>query len=152
MAETQVRLDLAAQLYSVHPGHHDIADYDVDKVFRENPYRLFTVSCRENRIEIPVSRFDDIIAETLRNLAANGKGIEINTSGLRQGFGDCFPSLKYVKMYRDLGGEIITVGSDSHTVGDIAANSADGIAIAAAAGFTRLACFKQRKPYFIDIE
>ena len=98
-----------------------------------------------------ISRFDDMIGEAFRNLAQNGKGIEINTSGLRQGFGDCFPNLKYVKMYRDLGGEIITIGSDSHTVEDIAANAADGAELARAAGFRRLAYFRKRKPYFIDI-
>ncbi len=103
-------------------------------------------------IEADISRYDDIIAETFRNLAHNGKGIEINTSGLRQGFGDCFPSLKYVKMFRDMGGEIISFGSDSHTVEDIGANIADGMRIARAAGFTRGAYFKKRSPYFIDIE
>ena len=103
-------------------------------------------------IEADISRYDDIIEETFRNLAYNGKGIEINTSGLRQGFGDCFPNLKYARMYRNLGGEIITVGSDSHTVEDIAANTTEGIEIARAAGFTRLAYFKKRQPYFIDIE
>ena len=98
-----------------------------------------------------ISRFDDMIGETFRNLAQNGKGIEINTSGLRQGFGDCFPNLKYVKLFRDLGGEIITIGSDSHTVEDIAANAADGAELARAAGFRRLAYFRKRKPYSTDI-
>lgn len=103
-------------------------------------------------IEADISRYDDIIAETFRNLAQNGRGIEINTSGLRQGFGDCFPNLKYVKLFRDMGGEIVTIGSDSHTANDIAANAADGINLAAAAGFKRLAYFRKRKPYFIDIK
>ena len=106
---------------------------------------------QRNGIEADISRYDDIIAETFRNLAQNGKGIEINTSGLRQGFGDCFPNLKYVKLFRDMGGEIITIGSDSHTVEDIAANSAGGTGIARAAGFTRAAYFRKRKPYFTDI-
>lgn len=103
-------------------------------------------------LELDISRFDELIAEIFRELAQKGKGIEINTSGIRQGYGDCFPDLKYVKMFRDMGGEIVTVGSDSHTVEDIAANAADGIAIAKAAGFTRLAYFKERKPYFIEID
>ena len=107
---------------------------------------------QRNGINADISRYDDIIAETFRNLAQKGNGIEINTSGLRQGFGDCFPDLKYVKLFRDMGGEVITVGSDSHTVGDIAAGSAEGIKLAAAAGFGRLAYFKGRKPHFIDIE
>lgn len=102
-------------------------------------------------IDLDISRYDDIITDIFRVLARSGKGLEINTSGIRQGFGDCFPSLKYVKLFRDMGGEIVTIGSDSHTVEDIAANSADGIEIARAAGFTRAAYFKKRKPYFIDI-
>jgi histidinol-phosphatase (PHP family) len=51
-----------------------------------------------------------------------------------------------------MGGEIISFGSDSHTVEDIGANIADGMRIARAAGFKRGAYFKKRKPYFIDIE
>ncbi|WP_303836856.1 histidinol-phosphatase HisJ family protein [Ruminococcus flavefaciens] len=103
-------------------------------------------------IEADISRYDDIIAETFRSLAQNGKGIEINSSGLRQGFGDSFPNLKYVKLFRDMGGEILTFGSDSHTVEDIGADIADAMKTARAAGFTRGAYFKKRKPYFIDIE
>lgn len=99
-----------------------------------------------------ISRFDDIIAESFRVLAQSGKGIEINTSGLRQGFGATFPDLKYVKMFRELGGEIITVGSDSHTVQDIGANVGDAAAIAEAAGFRYLTYFKERRPVFLGID
>ena len=98
-----------------------------------------------------ISRFDDIIAESFRLLAHSGKGIEINTSGLRQGFGDTFPGLKYVRLFRDLGGEVISIGSDSHTAEDIGADVDKGAQIAAAAGFTRLCYFKERKPQFISI-
>lgn len=104
-----------------------------------------------NGINPDISRFDEIIAESFRILAQNGKGIEINTSGIRQGFGDVFPSLKYVKLFRDMGGEILSIGSDSHYVDDIGKNVADGVETAKAAGFTRLCYFKKRKPYFINI-
>lgn len=107
---------------------------------------------QRNGIEADISRFDDIIEESFRMLIQNGKGIEINTSGFRQGFGSAFPDLKYVKMYRELGGEILTIGSDSHTVEDIGANVAEGAEIASAAGFRHLAYFKDRKPYFVKID
>ena len=99
-----------------------------------------------------ISRFDDIIAESFRTLAHSGRGIEINTSGIRQGFGASFPDLKYVKMFRELGGEIITIGSDSHTPEDIGANVADGAEIAKVAGFRYLTYFKERKPNFLRID
>ncbi len=103
-------------------------------------------------IEADISRFDDIIADSFRTLAQNGKGIEINTSGIRQGFGATFPDLKYVKLFRELGGEILSVGSDSHTVEDIGADVKAGSEIAKAAGFTHLAYFKERKPLFVKID
>lgn len=102
-------------------------------------------------IEPDISRFDGIIADSFRTLAQNGKGIEINTSGLRQGFGETFPNLKYTKLFREMGGEIISVGSDAHTTEDIGKNVRDGIEIAKAAGFTRIAYFKKRQPQFIAI-
>lgn len=102
-------------------------------------------------IEPDISRFDDIIADSFRTLAQNAKGIEINTSGLRQGFGETFPNLRYTKLFREMGGEIISVGSDAHTAEDIGKNVRDGIEIAKAAGFTRIAYFKKRQPQFIAI-
>ncbi|MCQ2491078.1 MAG: histidinol-phosphatase HisJ family protein [Ruminococcus sp.] len=98
-----------------------------------------------------ISRFDDIIAESFRSLAHSGRGIEINTSGLRQGFGATFPDLKYVNMFRELGGEIITIGSDSHTAEDIGADVSAGAELAEAAGFRYLTYFKNRKANFVRI-
>lgn len=102
-------------------------------------------------IDIDISRFDELIAESFRALIQNGCGIEINTSGLRQNYGDTFPSIKYVKLYRELGGEILSIGSDAHTVEDIGKGIAEGAETALAAGFTHLCYFKQRKPVFIEI-
>ena len=104
-----------------------------------------------NGIDFDISVFDEIIAESFRELARHGKGIEINTSGFRQGFGDAFPCLKYVKLYKDMGGEIVSVGSDAHTPEDIGCNVKDGIQIAQQDGFTKICYFKNRQPIFIDI-
>ena len=113
-------------------------------------YCLRYMKCRNN-INPDLSRFDDVIAESFKELIHKEKGIEINTSGIRQGFGDCFPSLKYAKLFRDLGGEVISTGSDAHTVEDIGKNIPDGIKIAADAGFQRLCFFRNRRPEFINI-
>ena len=44
----------------------------------------------------------------------DGKGIEINTSSHRYGLKDSTPSRDILKLYKELGGKIITIGSDSH--------------------------------------
>lgn len=102
-------------------------------------------------IDLDIAPFDEIIADSFKSLVEKGKGIEINTSGLRQKYGDAFPSLKYVKMFRELGGEVLSVGSDAHTVDDLGSGIAEGAEIAKAAGFEYLCYFKERKPNFIKI-
>ena len=63
--------------------------------------------------------FSDIIDEVLKKIIYNGKGIEINTAGLRYGLNATNPSAEIVLRYRELGGEIITIGSDAHYSRDI---------------------------------
>lgn len=105
----------------------------------------------EQGIEVDMKSYGEIIAEIFRAVIENGKGIEINTSGLRQKYGDTFPTFEYIKMYREMGGEIITVGSDCHKTADLAKGIEEGIQLAKQAGFDRIAYFKNRKPYFLNI-
>ena len=51
-----------------------------------------------------MSPYNEIIAESFRLIAQKGKGIEINTSGLRQKYKKTFPTLEYVKLFRDSSG------------------------------------------------
>lgn len=102
-------------------------------------------------IDLDISPFDEIIADSFKVLIEKGKGIEINTSGLRQKYGDVLPSLKYVKLFRELGGEIVSVGSDAHTVADLGSGIADGAKTALEADFKYICYFKERKPNFIKI-
>ena len=64
--------------------------------------------------EYPFEKVKPLIAEILKIVIADGKGIEINTSSHRYGLKDSMPSAELLKLYRDLGGTIITIGSDSH--------------------------------------
>lgn len=105
----------------------------------------------ENGIDVDMNRYTDIIREIFTALIERGKGIEINTSGLRQKYGRTFPELGYVKLFRSLGGEIITLGSDAHKLSDIGAGLNEGAEIALEAGFRYTAVFKQRRPEFIKL-
>lgn len=91
------------------------------------------------------------IADILRIVIQNGKGIEINTSALHCPFKDTVPRLEDIKLYRQLGGEIITVGSDAHSM-DAVDNGLDvAYAYLREAGFKAVSTFKKQKPVFIDI-
>lgn len=87
----------------------------------------------------------------LRRLIERGKGIEINTSGFRQGMGEPVPAVEVLKLYRSLGGEIITFGSDAHRAEDVAADFEAARQVALAAGFRAAARYTRRKPEFYDI-
>lgn len=56
----------------------------------------------------------DLVVATLEHTIASGRGIELNTSSVRYGLSDSQPAREILELYRDLGGSIITLGSDSH--------------------------------------
>ncbi|MGN0634540.1 MAG: histidinol-phosphatase HisJ family protein [Oscillospiraceae bacterium] len=101
--------------------------------------------------QVDLKPCDEMIFETMKKLISDGKGIEINTSGLRQKYGLTFPHFEYVRMYRQLGGEILTLGSDSHCADDLGKGIAEGAELAKAAGFEYIAYFKNRRAEFIRI-
>src|SRR5699024_1416949 len=58
--------------------------------------------------------FHEIIREIFRVIIPKGKGIEVNASGYGYGLGTAMPSMDILKLYADVGGEFVTLGSDSH--------------------------------------
>ena len=65
----------------------------------------------------PFEKIRPMITEILKIVIADGKGIEVNTSSHRYGLQDLTPSRDILRLYRDLGGSILTIGSDSHKKG-----------------------------------
>lgn len=57
--------------------------------------------------------YSEICDEIMKVLVHKGKGMEINTSG-KDRVGEFLPAYDFIKRFKELGGEIITVGSDSH--------------------------------------
>ncbi len=86
----------------------------------------------------------------LRALIDRGKGIEINTAGLRRGLPASCPPACVVNWFGEMGGHILTLGSDAHRPQDIGAHLGVALEMARQAGFTRLATFKRRQPILID--
>lgn len=107
--------------------------------------------CGERGIPVDMSPYEETIREIFKTLIENGKGVEINTSGLRQKYGRAFPDFRYIKLFRDLGGEIISIGSDSHCTEDLGKGVREGAELAREAGFTRLTYFKERNPLFVKL-
>ena len=93
----------------------------------------------------------DIIEEILKQVIAHGKGIEMNMSGLKYGLGAPHPQPEIIKRYRELGGEIITVGADGHIPEHIAYDYHLADDILKSCGFKYYTEFEGRKPVFVKI-
>lgn len=87
----------------------------------------------------------------LKIILDNGKGIEINTGGIRKGLQDTHPCTWIVNRYKELGGEIITIGSDAHKKEDLVADFAKAAQVLQNCGFSYYTVFSKRKPEFIKL-
>ena len=86
---------------------HD--DYDV------LGHLTYLGKCGANPEKTPIFYRDyrEVVDEIFRILVAKGKGIECNTSGLDR-CGAFLPDREYLLRFKELGGQIVTVGSDAH--------------------------------------
>lgn len=103
-------------------------------------------------LDIDMTPHQPKIREILGTLAVNGKALEINTSGLRSEGGFLMPTVEYVKLFRELGGRYITLGSDAHVPEHMAIGMAEGIAAAKEAGFNCATIFVNREPREIRLD
>ena len=92
-----------------------------------------------------------IITEILKTVIADGKGIEVNTSNHRYGIADMTPSRDILKLYRELGGTIITIGSDSHKKEHLGAYIDWAKEELRKLGYTQFCTFEKMKPVFHDL-
>ena len=92
--------------------------------------------------------YRDIFDRILERLISMEKGIEINTAGLAKGMRDANPCIGVIRRYRELGGEIITVGSDAHEPNQIAYAFDRAADILKDCGFQYYTTFEKRSPSF----
>jgi histidinol-phosphatase (PHP family) len=102
-------------------------------------------------LTVDLSAFDEQIYAVLELCAKKDIGLEINTSALNDKFADFVPGLKYAKMFRSLGGKIITVGSDAHRAERVGLGISEAYEMIKQAGFAEIATFEKQTPVFHKI-
>jgi histidinol-phosphatase (PHP family) len=95
--------------------------------------------------------FEGEIRAVLSAAVDRGVGLEINTSGLRQVPGEAYPGLTVLRWYRQMGGEILTVGSDAHHADHLGAGLSEAVDLACAAGFGAITVFAGQRPQWLDL-
>ena len=96
--------------------------------------------------------YKEILEEILEKVIANNIGIEVNTSGFRNKVGETYPSMDILKLYKNLGGKIITIGSDSHDLDNIGNNYFTVTKMLNEIGFKYIYKYEKRKKTAIKIE
>lgn len=95
--------------------------------------------------------YADILDEILKKLIEKGIALECNTAGFRYGLGHPNPCEEILCRYHELGGELLTLGSDGHAPQD-AAHSYEKIGqLLRSCGFTHLTIFEKRRPRFFPL-
>jgi len=103
--------------------------------------------CRYDKAGIyPLEKVKDLIAEILSHVISRGKGIEVNTSCYRYKLPDLTPARDILRLYRQLGGEIITIGSDAHTIPWIGWETVQTQEELKKLGFENIYTFENMKP------
>ena len=106
----------------------------------------------DHGIPVDLSKHQEAIDGIFRALIDSGKALEVNTSGLRQKIGRALPDLPLVRRYRELGGELVTLGSDAHCAEDLGKGIEAGMDLLWEAGFRYFAVYEQHKPILLPLE
>lgn len=122
------------------------ADFDVyghlDYVVRYGPNRNHCYS---------YEKYADLIDAILRRIIEKGKGIELNMAGFKYRLGHPNPTEDILRRYKELGGEILTIGSDAHKPVQVAWEYERVPELLKSVGFDYFTVFKARKPEFIKL-
>ncbi len=107
--------------------------------------------CGKYGINVDLKIYRDVCAEIFKSLIDNGKGIEINTSSLFTDYKTTMPNKDLIMLYRELGGEVLSLGSDAHCAAKVGQGIDVGAELARECGFKYITYFKRHKPVFIRL-
>lgn len=102
--------------------------------------------CHPSPRQVPFEEHRELIDEILKTLARKDKGLEMNTSGVDR-CGGFLPTEDMVRRFREVGGKLVTIGSDAHQsrrVGQYAFEACDILKDI----FGYVCTFEDRKPIF----
>ena len=102
----------------------------------------------DKRGPYPFEKIKPWIQKVLEVVIRDQKGIEINTSSQRYGLKDSTPSKDILQLYYDLGGTILTIGSDSHKPEHLGCGIREAKAMLKEIGFQTYCTYEKMSPIF----
>ncbi len=133
-------IELVKNYYSMLKNQAKNSDYDV---LSHLTYPFRYICCRE-KIDLDYQIVIDDIKEILQIVIDRKKAIELNTSNCDNDF--FMPNEEILKMYKQMGGELITIGSDAHVAQNIDKGLIEGKELLKKCGFAKYYYYENRKP------
>ena len=115
------------------------------------PYRYLNAARKEREIAVDPAEFDVQADAVFRALIKGGIALELNATSIMRDERDCALNIRYFRRYRELGGELVTVGSDAHSPDRVGHGIAEACAILRETGFEKVVCYEERRPRFVQI-
>lgn len=112
------------------------------------PLRYFYA---KSDILIDLNNYKKQVDEILKIIALKDIALEINTAGLRQKLNRLQPETDIVRRFRELGGKLVTVGSDAHYANDLGKGIPEAYQCVLDAGFDAITLFQDRNPVQMSI-
>ena len=128
----------------------EMAGYSCFDIMAHVGYTSRYMMRRGFRERVTAELYHDELSALFRKLIGQGRGIEVNTSGIRQG-GTFYPEESVLRLYRELGGEIVSTGSDAHTPEDAGKGIREAREMLRSLGFRYTAAFRKRRPEFFPL-
>ncbi|KJS88868.1 MAG: hypothetical protein JM58_00145 [Peptococcaceae bacterium BICA1-8] len=94
--------------------------------------------------------YEEVVREILKAVIKRCRGIELNTSGFSQGLGEPLPTIEIIQWYKELGGQIITIGSDAHHLRQLGQDLERGMEIIKNLGFPGICTYTKGEPKIIS--
>ncbi len=126
-----------------------VQSYDCFQVYGHLDYLVRYLPGENKNYCLP--DFADRIDRILKLLIERGAGIELNTAGWRYGLPFAHPRAEILLRYRELGGEILTVGSDAHAPEQLAGDFDRAAKLLRSLGFRYYTVFRERRPEFLPL-
>lgn len=145
------KYDIDGLLTKYFENELELAQWNKTDTLAHLTYPLRYIVEREG-VCVDLSKYNDIIYAIFNTLIRNDKALEVNTSGLFMAIDSTLPGIDLIKRYHDMGGRLITVGSDSHYKEKICQGISQGYDILKECGYKEFTVFKNRIPYQMPIE
>lgn len=102
---------------------------------------------------VPEEAYADLQRHIFRTMTERGIALELNVSPIARGEETyTMPGASLLKLYRECGGEMVTVGSDAHRPEQIGAGVREGYRMLREAGFRYVTVFRSRKPVLYPLD